>query len=62
MTDSEADLEAIAEYYETHELTEEEIMSAEPAEPVPALERHLKRARRWAAVEDAEETHWAGRL
>ncbi|MFF3111812.1 hypothetical protein ACFVSN_21780 [Kitasatospora sp. NPDC057904] len=36
MMDNGADLEAIAEYYETHELTEEEIMSAEPAEPVPA--------------------------
>ncbi|MFJ8429902.1 hypothetical protein ACIQ9P_01230 [Kitasatospora sp. NPDC094019] len=35
MTDNGADVEALAEYYETHELTEEEIMAAEPAEPVP---------------------------
>ncbi|MFJ7246175.1 hypothetical protein ACIQWA_16170 [Kitasatospora sp. NPDC098652] len=34
MTDNGAELEAIAEYYETHELTEDEIMSAEPAEPL----------------------------
>ncbi|MBO1416181.1 hypothetical protein [Streptomyces sp. FH025] len=30
------ELEAIAEYYETHELTEDEIMGAEPGEPVAA--------------------------
>ncbi|MFF2544158.1 hypothetical protein ACFVUY_16515 [Kitasatospora sp. NPDC058063] len=36
MTDNGADLEAIAEYYETHELSEDEIMSAEPGEPVAA--------------------------
>ncbi|MEV6977176.1 CopG family antitoxin [Kitasatospora sp. NPDC093806] len=35
MTDNGADLEALAEYYETHELTEDEIMAAEPVEPVP---------------------------
>ncbi|MFE6053372.1 hypothetical protein ACFQ6N_21660 [Kitasatospora sp. NPDC056446] len=36
MTDNGADLEAIAEYYETHELTEDEVMAAEQGEPVAA--------------------------
>lgn len=36
MTDNGAEIEALAEYYETHELTEEEVMSAEPAEAQPA--------------------------
>ncbi|MFE7560651.1 CopG family antitoxin [Kitasatospora sp. NPDC057500] len=35
MTDNGADLEALAEFYETHELTEDDIMAAEPAEPIP---------------------------
>ncbi|MET8625541.1 hypothetical protein ABZW30_17640 [Kitasatospora sp. NPDC004669] len=36
MTDNGAELEAIVEYYETHELTEDEIMNAEPGEQVAA--------------------------
>ncbi|MFD8754260.1 hypothetical protein ACFV0O_25240 [Kitasatospora sp. NPDC059577] len=36
MTDNGAELEAIAEYYETHELTEDEVMSAEPGERATA--------------------------
>ncbi|MFB7470931.1 CopG family antitoxin [Kitasatospora sp. NPDC056184] len=36
MTDNGADLEALAEFYETHELTEDEIMAAEPVDAPPA--------------------------
>ncbi len=36
MTDNGSDIEALAEYYETHELTEDEVMSAEPAEAQPS--------------------------
>ncbi|MFD7598729.1 hypothetical protein ACFV6D_37615 [Kitasatospora sp. NPDC059812] len=36
MADKDAGLKAVAEHYGTHELTEDEIMSAEPAEPLAA--------------------------
>ncbi|MGK4583874.1 hypothetical protein [Kitasatospora sp. HPMI-4] len=36
MTDNGNETDALAEYYETHELTEDEIMGAEPAEARPA--------------------------